>query len=120
MSQPAADLAVTLGDLAADITVEAALNMADEELRGRLQEELERKSRQALIEAADAMEAAASTPHSDTPCSSRFIPPSYRVTVQNTGDEPLTGISVTVGDSEGIYWGAGATVDLDPGEVFLS
>lgn len=113
---PSADLAVSLGNVAADITVEAAASMAENELRARLEEELERKSREALIRAADEIERARSTPNSDALCQRQFIPPSYRVTVVNTGPDPLEDIKVGVGDSEGVYWGIAERVDLRPGQ----
>lgn len=113
---PSADLAVSLGNVAADITVEVAANMAEDELRQRLEEELERKSREALIRAADEIERARSTPDSNALCQRQFIPPSYRVTVVNTGPDPLEDVKVGVGDSEGVYWGVAEPVDLRPGQ----
>lgn len=113
---PTADLAVTVGNLAADITVEMAADMAEDELRARLEAELERRSRETLIEAADAIAAAAATPQNGVLCTTRYIPPAYRVTVRNTGSEPLRDIAVRVGDSEGIYFASQVRVDLDTGQ----
>lgn len=114
---PSADLAVSLGSVAADITVEAAASMAEEELRERLEAELERQSREALIRAADEIERARTTPNNKALCHNTFIPPSYRVTVVNAGPDPLEDIEVGIGDSEGIYWGVSENVDLRPGQT---
>ena len=113
---PSADLAVSLGNIAADITVDVALDMAEDELRERLRDELERKSREALILAADEIEQAASTPQVNEPCSSTFIPASYRVTVQNVGPDHLADIRVAIGDSESVFWEVAVDVDLAPGQ----
>ncbi|MEX1179712.1 MAG: hypothetical protein WEB63_02715 [Cucumibacter sp.] len=111
---PAADLAVSLGNVAADIGVNVAAGMAEDELRERLQDELERRSREALVRASDELEAAASTPNNDALCENRFIPPSYRLTLVNTGPDRLQGISVGVSDSVGVYLGLSQDVDLRP------
>ncbi len=115
---PAGDLGPTLENLAADIAVDAVLAEGEEAARRRLRRELEKQSRTALVQAVDEMEKAASNAgKKKTPCSGRFIPASYRVTVRNAGPDRLEDIGIGIIDSQGIYQNRSESVSIDPGQV---
>lgn len=111
---PSGSLAADLGELAGSAVAEELAKQGEEALRARLQQELEARSREALIRAADEMEKATSTPHSDALCQDRFIPPSYRITVANASDRRVEDAWVRIGDSEGVYQGVHLDFDLWP------
>lgn len=94
---PAADLASNVGNLAADISIETAANMTEEELRKRLEEEIEKRSRVAILAAANEMEKQNATSGEGKLCTGANFHPVFKVTVVNAGnrDEPNVEISVS-------------------------
>ena len=113
---PAADVSVSLNNLVAEITVDAALAMGEEAARERLQDELEKRSREALVLAVEEMQDAVTKDRKKVPCSGRFVPASYHVTVVNTGPERLEDISVGMADTLQIYEPMSEQVSLKPGQ----
>ncbi len=87
---PAADLATNVGNLAADITIEAAANMTEDELRNRLEQEIEKRSRDAILAAANEMQKQNAASGEGKLCTGESFHPVYKVTVVNAGnrDEP--------------------------------
>lgn len=112
---PTADLASNVGTLAVDITVETASSMAEEELRERLEKEIEKRSRQALLQAADELEAELKKNGKKALCSTTYFQGVYKVTVENTGTERYEDLAVSV-DAAPVYLQHTWTVDLAPGE----
>ncbi len=96
---PAADLASDVGNLAADITIEAAANMTEEELRKRLEQEIEKRSHDAILAAANEMQKQLATSGEGKLCSHESFHPVYKVTVVNAGnrDEPSVVIKAVAG-----------------------
>ncbi|MCP4319300.1 MAG: hypothetical protein GY789_25775 [Hyphomicrobiales bacterium] len=113
---PTADLASNVGDLAVDITIETASGMAEEELRDRLEKEIEKRSRQALLQAADELEEELKANGKKALCSTTYFQGVYKVTIENTGDERYTDLAVRV-DAAPVYLEKTWTVDLAPGET---
>jgi hypothetical protein len=87
---PAADLATNVGNLAADISIEVAANMTEEELRKRLELEIEKRSHDAILAAANEMQKQLASSGKGKLCSHESFHPVYKVTVVNAGnrDEP--------------------------------
>ncbi|WP_457941080.1 hypothetical protein [Mesorhizobium sp. 10J20-29] len=112
---PSADLAANVGNLAADITIEAAAGMAEQQLRERLQDELEKRSRQALLAAADEIARQTAQAGKGSLCKPTSFHPKFRITVLNRGDKSLTGVEISASAGP-VYRGATWTVDLDPHE----
>lgn len=111
---PAADVSLSLGNIGVDLAAEAAIERGEAWMRERLQQELESKSREALVLAIAEMEEAATKDRGKVPCSNRLIPPYYRVEVENTGNNRLQGIVVGVQDTNSIYHPLAETLSLKP------
>lgn len=94
---PAADLASNVGNLAADVTIEVAASMTEEELRQRLEQEIEKHSRDAILAAANEMQKQNANSGEGKLCTGASFHPVYKVTVVNAGnrDEPNVEISVS-------------------------
>ncbi len=112
---PTADLASNVGNLAVDITVETAAGMAEDELRDRLQEEIEKRSRQAMLQAANELEEQLKAEGKKALCSTTTFHAVYKVTVENTGDEAYTDLAISA-NAEPVYLDRTWSVDLAPGE----
>ncbi len=112
---PTADLASNVGNLAVDITITTAAGMAEDELRDRLQDEIEKRSRQALLQAADELAEQRAAEGKKALCQPTYFHGVYKVTVQNTGNEAVENLPVTA-NAEPVYLDRTWTVDLDPGE----
>jgi hypothetical protein len=111
---PSGEIAGDLSELVGSEVVAALAQEGEERLRERLQQELEARSREALIRAADELESAARSGGGGALCQSRFIPPYYRVIVENQSDQRITDAWLSVGDSQGVYLGVRQDFDLWP------
>ena len=100
---PAGDLALTTSDLVADISIDVAAGMAEEELRGRLEDELERQSRQALLDGAKAFKDEIRKNGSNIYCRGLAIHPIYKITVRNMANVEYRDVSLTVGDGRDVF-----------------
>ena len=96
---PATDLASNVGNLAADLTIEAAANMTEEELRNRLEQEIEKRSHDAILAAANEMQKQLAASGEGKLCTHESFHPVYKVTVVNAGnrDEPSVVIKAAAG-----------------------
>ena len=112
---PSGDLASNVGNLAVDVTMETASGMAEEELRERLEKEIEKRSRQALLQAADELEAQLEKDGKKALCSTTYFQGVYKVTVENTGTERYRDLAVRV-DAAPVYLEHTWNIDLAPGE----
>lgn len=111
---PSGEVAGKLGELAGSAVVNELAQQGEDALRERLQQELEARSREALVRTADELAKSAHASHGDTLCQDRFIPPAYRVTVRNTSAERIRDFWVWVYDTEGVYHGVRQDLDLWP------
>ncbi|WP_419909494.1 hypothetical protein [Hoeflea sp.] len=112
---PTADLATNVGNLAVDITIQTAAGMAEDELRERLEEEIEKRSRQALLQAADELEEQLSSSGKGALCDPTYFHGVYKLTVRNTGDESYEGLQIGA-NAAPVYLDRTWSVDLKAGE----
>ena len=99
------------------IAVNVALAEGEAQAREALQDELEKRSRQALVATIDEMQnAVESSSREKRPCQSRLVPASYRIIVENTGAERLRDIAVGIADTQTIYEPISPSVSLKPGQ----
>lgn len=112
---PAADLASNVGNLAADLTMEAAASMTEEELRSRLEQEIEKRSRDAILAAANEMQKQNAASGEGKLCTGENFHPVYKVTVVNAGtrDEPSVVIKAAASP---VYHGGDWTIAMRRGE----
>ncbi|MGH6854351.1 MAG: hypothetical protein ACREDN_02915 [Aestuariivirga sp.] len=112
---PAADLASNVGNLAADLTIETAAAMTEEELRKRLELEIEKRSHDAILAAANEMQKQLATSGKGKLCTNKNFHSVFKVTVVNAGnkDEPEVRIRA---DAEPVYYGGGWTIAMRRGE----
>jgi hypothetical protein len=113
---PSGDLAVSAGNLAADISATAAANMAEEELRERLRQELETRSRQAIAQAAQELKRQTTSQNKDALCELTEFHPVFRIRVHNQGSKREKEVKITASASP-VYKGGAWTVDLNPNET---
>ncbi len=112
---PAAELAANVGNLAADVTVGAAANMAEVELRGRLELEIETRSRDAILAAAAEMEKQLAQSGKGKLCAGENFHPVFKVTVANAGDRDYEDVRIEAAAGP-VYRGGSWTVSLRRGE----
>ncbi len=112
---PAADLAGNVGNLTADITVSAAASMAEGELRGRLEREIETRSRDAILAAAAEMEKQLAQSGKGKLCTGENFHPVFKVTVANAGDRDYEDVRIEAAAGP-VYRGGSWTVSLRRGE----
>jgi hypothetical protein len=112
---PSGDLAVNLGNLAADISVTAAANMAEEELRDHLRQELETRSRQAIAQAAEELKRQIASQNKDALCEVTEFHPVFRVKVRNRGSKREKEVKINASASP-VYKGGAWSIDLMPNE----
>jgi hypothetical protein len=112
---PAADLAANVGNLAADVTLAAAANMAEEELRGRLEREIETRSRDAILAVAAEMEKQLAQSGKGKLCTGENFHPMFKVTVANAGDRDYEDVRIEAAAGP-VYRGGSWTVSLRRGE----
>jgi hypothetical protein len=113
---PTGDLAVSVGNLAADVGVAAAANMAEDELRDRLRREIEDRSKQAIVSAADEMKRQMASQGKSALCQLTEFHPVFHVKVRNTGQGEERNVKIVAGASP-VYKSAPWTVDLRAGET---
>ncbi|MEM9105415.1 MAG: hypothetical protein AAGC96_07140 [Pseudomonadota bacterium] len=112
---PATEFASKLAGFADDMTVEAAAAMDEDEQRARLEDEISKTSRAALLQTADELDAELAKDDRNTACANTYFQGAYTVTVENTGDERYEDLSVAI-KAEPVYRLQNWTIDLDPGE----
>jgi hypothetical protein len=112
---PDADLADNLELLGTDPDAEPAADLSEAERRERLRHAIEEQSRQALLQAADELGEALSAQDRNTACADTYFQGVYKVTVENTGEEPLDDLVVGI-NAAPVYRQHSWTVDLAPGE----
>lgn len=112
---PAADLATSVGNLATDVTLEAAASMTEEELRKRLEQEIEKRSRDAILAAANEMQKQLAQSGEGKQCTGKSFPPVFKVTVVNDGakDEPNVEIKASASP---VYRGGNWSTAMRRGE----
>jgi hypothetical protein len=113
---PAADLAANAGNLAADLAIDAAAGMAEDELRRRMEREIERRTRQAILTAADEMERQLREEGKKALCKTTTFHSEFHVTVRNNGSAAATDVAISA-DAPPVYEGADWKIDLNPGET---
>ncbi len=113
---PTADLAANVGNLTADIAIEAAAEMAEDELRERMQREIERRTRQAILAAADEMEKQLREEGKKALCNPTTFHGAFHVTVRNNGSDVATDVAISA-KAPPVYRGADWKIDLNPGET---
>lgn len=118
---PAGEIAGKLGEVAADLSKDEIARMVAEQgaeaVRERLEAELEKQTKDALRKAAAAAEAEIVRKAKDTYCRTKSIPPTYRVTVRNTGGKDYRDLKISVGDSEKVFKDAFVTINLGRGKT---
>jgi hypothetical protein len=112
---PAADLAGNVGNLAADLTVEAAASMTEEELRGRLEREIEKRSHDAILAAANEMQRQLAKSGEGKLCSHESFHPVFKVTVVNAGNRDEPNVEITASASP-VYRGGNWNIAMRRGE----
>lgn len=114
---PAGELAVTTGNLVADISVNAAVEIGEEKLRAELEQEIESRTRQAVSEGADALAKAVKKKNKDNFCTGLVTYPTYFVTLRNTGAADARNFEIRVWDSEAVFHPKTVTLSLRAGET---
>ena len=114
---PTGEVAAKLGEVATDLTAEQIGRMTEDEIRERLEAAIEKQSEDALRNAAAAAEAEIQRTAKDTYCRTKSIPPTYRVTVRNTGARDYRNVAISVSDSETVFKSASVTLTLGRGKT---
>ena len=112
---PAADLATSVGNLAGDLTVEAAAAMTEEELRARLQQEIEKRSHDAILAAAEEMQRQLATSGEGKLCEGKYFHSVFKVTVVNAGNKDEPNVEITASASP-VYRGGNWNIAMRRGE----
>ncbi len=112
---PAADLAGNVGNLAADLTIETAANMTEEELHDRLEQEIEKRSRDAILAAANEMQRQNAASSEGKLCSHESFHPVFKVTVVNAGNRDEPSVVIKAGASP-VYRGGNWNIAMRRGE----
>jgi hypothetical protein len=112
---PAADLAANVGNLAADVSLSAAASMTEEALRKRLEQEIEKHSREAISAAAEEMQRQLAQSGEGKLCTGADFHPVFKVTVANAGDKDYDNVQIRAGANP-VYRGGNWTLSLRRGE----
>ena len=113
---PAADLASNVGNLAADISIEMAANMTEDELRNRLEQEIEKRSHDAILAAANEMQRQNAASGEGKLCSHESFHPVYKVTVVNAGSRDESSVVIKANASP-VYRGGNWKTSMRRGEL---
>jgi hypothetical protein len=114
---PASQLAPTLGNLAADVAVAQAEKMTTDELKRRIEQEIQKRSRDALLTAATEIDAQIASQASDMYCRVKVVPPIYRGMIRNTGNRTAEDVKVVISDSATLFNATTLTVDIAAGKT---
>jgi hypothetical protein len=114
---PAANLAVESSSMTAGLRAAAAASLTEQELRDRLQDEIARRSRDALVEGAKKAEQAMLDNADNVYCRGKSYYPTYLVSVRNLGSATARAVDLKVGDGETVYYDMQVTLDIGAGET---
>ena len=112
---PAADLAASVGNLAADVSLEAAANMTGAELRKRLEQEIEKRSHDAILAAANEMQRQLAESGEGKLCEGKSFHPVFKVTVVNKGNKDEPNVEINASASP-VYRGGNWNIAMRRGE----
>ena len=112
---PSADLAASVGNLAADVSLDAAANMTEAELRKRLEQEIEKRSHDAILAAADEMQRQLAESGEGKLCEGKSFHPVFKVTVLNDGNKDEPNVEINAGASP-VYRGGNWNIAMRRGE----
>jgi hypothetical protein len=113
----ASQLAPTLGNLAADIAVAQAEKMTTDELKRRIEQEIQKRSRDALLTAAAEIDAQIASQGSEMYCRVKVVPPIYRGTIRNTGNRTAEDVKIVISDSAILFNATTLTLDIAAGKT---
>ena len=113
---PAAELAMTVDEVVVDVALSTAKNMTEEDLRNRLEDEIHKKSKNAILSGANELRNQKQKKKGKY-CSGKTIRPHYIVKLRNNSDQTYRNFNLSVYDSEQVFLGSNLDLTLHPRET---
>jgi hypothetical protein len=101
----------------ADIAVAQAEKMTTDELKRRIEQEIQKRSRDALLTAAAEIDAQIASQGLEMYCRVKVVPPIYRGTIRNTGNRTAEDVKIVISDSAILFNATTLTLDIAAGKT---